>query len=64
MKYLYLLLLVLLVLIVYYVFKNIYSNYSNSEHFDPSLVPVSSIITLAKVAQKLVVPPFPSVTCS
>jgi hypothetical protein len=51
MKYLY---LILLVLIVYYVFKNIYSNYSNSEHFDPSLVPVSSIITLAKVAQKLV----------
>lgn len=51
MKYLYLL---LLVLIVYYALKNIYSNYSNSEHFDPSLVPVSSIITLAKVAQKLV----------
>jgi hypothetical protein len=51
MKYLYLL---LLILILYYLLKNIYSNYSNSEHFDPSLVPVSSIITLAKVAQKLV----------
>ena len=35
-------------------FSNLYQNYSSSEHFDPSLVPVSSIVTLAKVAQKLV----------
>ena len=51
MKYIYLL---LLILILYYLFKNIYQKYSNQENFDPSLVPVSSIVTLAKVAQKLV----------
>jgi len=41
-------------LILYYLFSNIYQKYSNQEDFDPSLVPVSSIVTLAKVAQKLV----------
>jgi hypothetical protein len=51
MKYIYLL---LLILILYYLFKILYQKYSNQENFDPSLVPVSSIITLAKVAQKLV----------
>ena len=51
MKYIYLL---LLILILYYLFKNIYQKYSKQENFDPSLVPVSSIVTLAKVAQKLV----------
>jgi hypothetical protein len=51
MKYIYLL---LLILVLYYLFKNIYQKYSNHENFDPSLVPVSSIVTLAKVAQKLV----------
>jgi len=51
MKYIYLL---LLILVLYYLFKNIYNKYSNQENFDPSLVPVSSIVTLAKVAQKLV----------
>jgi hypothetical protein len=51
MKYIYIL---LLILILYYLFSNIYQKYSNQENFDPSLVPVSSIVTLAKVAQKLV----------
>ena len=51
MKYIYLL---LLILVLYYLFNNIYNKYSNQENFDPSLVPVSSIVTLAKVAQKLV----------
>jgi hypothetical protein len=51
MKYIYLL---LLILVLYYLFSNIYKKYSNQEDFDPSLVPVSSIVTLAKVAQKLV----------
>jgi len=51
MKYVYLL---LLILVLYYLFLNIYQKYSNQEDFDPSLVPVSSIVTLAKVAQKLV----------
>jgi hypothetical protein len=51
MKYIYLL---LLILVLYYLFLNIYQKYSNQEDFDPSLVPVSSIVTLAKVAQKLV----------
>ncbi len=39
-----------------YVIKRTYDNYTNLEieNFDPSLVPVSSIVTLAKVAQKLV----------
>jgi hypothetical protein len=51
MKYIYAL---LIIIVLYYLFSNLYQNYSSSEHFDPSLVPVSSIITLAKVAQKFV----------
>ena len=51
MKYIY---VILIILVLYYLFSNLYQNYSSSEHFDPSLVPVSSIVTLAKVAQKLV----------
>jgi hypothetical protein len=51
MKYLYIL---LIILVLYYLINNLYQNYFSSEHFDPSLVPVSSIVTLAKVAQKLV----------
>jgi len=49
MKYLYIL---LLCLIIYYIISRFYEKYT--ENFDPSLVPVSSIVTLAKVAQKLV----------
>jgi hypothetical protein len=49
MQYLYIL---LLGLIIYYIISRYYENYR--ENFDPSLVPVSSIVTLAKVAQKLV----------
>jgi hypothetical protein len=49
MQYLYIL---LLGLIIYYIISRYYENYT--ENFDPSLVPVSSIVTLAKVAQKLV----------
>ena len=49
MRYVYIL---LLGLIIYYIISRFYEKYT--ENFDPSLVPVSSIITLAKVAQKLV----------
>ena len=49
MKYIYLL---LVILVIYYIFS--FSKKTSIEKFDPSLVPVSSIITLAKVAQKLV----------
>ena len=50
MKYIYL----LFGLIIIYLLYCYYRKYSNQENFDPSLVPVSSIVTLAKVAQKLV----------
>jgi hypothetical protein len=40
---------------LYFLFTYILENYLvEQENFDPSLVPVSSIVTLAKVAQKLV----------
>ena len=51
MKYLYIL---LICLILFYVLTRFYEKYYSQENFDPSLVPVSSIITLAKVAQKIV----------
>ena len=51
MKYLY---IALIIIVLYYIISSLSENYSSSEHFDPSLVPVSSIVTLAKVAQKLV----------
>jgi cytoskeletal protein CcmA (bactofilin family) len=51
MKYLYVL---LVIIVIYYIISSLSENYSSSEHFDPSLVPVSSIVTLAKVAQKLI----------
>jgi hypothetical protein len=38
----------------YFVINRFIENYIQQENFDPSLVPVSSIVTLAKVAQKLV----------
>jgi hypothetical protein len=39
----------------YFIINKFIENYlSTQENFDPSLVPVSSIVTLAKVAQKLV----------
>ena len=44
--------ILLLGLIIYYIISRFYEKYT--ENFDPSLVPVSSIVTLAKVAQKLV----------
>ena len=45
----------LLGLLLYYILSRFIENYSlEQENFDPSLVPVSSIVTLAKVAQKLV----------
>ena len=50
MKYVYL----VFFLIIIYLLYCYYLKYSNQENFDPSLVPVSSIVTLAKVAQKLV----------
>ena len=40
---------------IYYILSRFLERYSpDIENFDPSLVPVSSIVTLAKVAQKLV----------
>ena len=50
MKYVYL----LFILIILYLLYCYYKKYDDQENFDPSLVPVSSIVTLAKVAQKLV----------
>jgi len=50
MKYIYL----LFGLIIIYLLYCYYRKYGEQENFDPSLVPVSSIVTLAKVAQKLV----------
>jgi hypothetical protein len=50
MKYIYL----LFILIILYLLYCYYKKYGDQENFDPSLVPVSSIVTLAKVAQKLV----------
>jgi hypothetical protein len=42
-------------IILYFVLSQVFDNfYLEQENFDPSLVPVSSIVTLAKVAQKLV----------
>lgn len=49
MKWLFIL---LVCLIFYYIISRTYKKYI--EKFDPSLVPVSSLVTLAKVAQKLV----------
>jgi hypothetical protein len=51
MKYLYILLICLILL---YLLSRYFEKYYSQENFDPSLVPVSSIITLAKVAQKIV----------
>jgi hypothetical protein len=42
-------------IILYFVLSRVFEKFSiEQENFDPSLVPVSSIVTLAKVAQKLV----------
>jgi len=49
MKYLYIL---LLCLIIYYIISRFYEKYT--ENFDPSLVPVSSIVTLSKIANKII----------
>jgi len=46
--------ILLIIIVVYYLVSRLFENYSTQEDFDPSLVPVSSIVTLAKVAQKLV----------
>jgi hypothetical protein len=46
--------LLVLIILFYYIISNNYQKYYNQENFDPSLVPVSSIVTLAKVAQKIV----------
>jgi hypothetical protein len=50
MKYIYLLFGLIIIYLVYCYYRK----YGEQENFDPSLVPVSSIVTLAKVAQKLV----------
>jgi hypothetical protein len=42
-------------IILYFVLSAIFDNFNiEQENFDPSLVPVSSIVSLAKIAQKLV----------
>ena len=41
-------------LVIYYIIVQYYEKYITQENFDSSLVPVSSIITFAKIAQKLV----------
>ena len=42
-------------IVLYFVLIQVFENFNiEQENFDPSLVPVSSIVTLAKVAQKLV----------
>jgi len=46
--------ILLIGIVVYYLVTRLFENYSTQEDFDPSLVPVSSIVTLAKIAQKLV----------
>ena len=45
----------ILIVFLYFIFTRVLENFLvEQENFDPSLVPVSSIVTLAKVAQKLV----------
>jgi len=45
----------LFAILLYFVLSRVFEKFSiEQENFDPSLVPVSSIVTLAKVAQKLV----------
>ena len=45
----------LLGLLFYYILSRLLENYNlEQENFDPALVPVSSLVTLAKIAQKLV----------
>ena len=51
MKYVYIL---FICLILFYILSRFFEKYYSQENFDPSLVPVSSIVTLAKVAQKIV----------
>jgi hypothetical protein len=51
MRYVYIL---FISLILFYIISRYFEKYYSHENFDPSLVPVSSIITLAKVAQKIV----------
>ena len=42
-------------IILYFILSSVFETFSaEQENFDPSIVPVSSIVTLAKVAQKLV----------
>ena len=42
-------------IIIYYIVDKLFDNFSlEQENFDPSLVPISSIITLAKLSQKLI----------
>lgn len=50
MKYIYIL---LTCIVVYYLLTRVFEKYITQENFDPSLVPVSSIITLAKNSQKM-----------
>ena len=50
MKYIYIL---LTCIVVYYLLTRVFEKYITLENFDPSLVPVSSIITLAKNTQKM-----------
>ncbi len=39
---------------LYFLFSRLLDKYINQENFDPSLVPISSIVNLAKISQKIV----------
>lgn len=45
---------ILVILFLYFIFSRLIDNYSNVENFDPSLVPISAIVTLGKLSQKIV----------
>ena len=46
--------ILLICLVIYYITVQYFEKYITQENFDSSLVPVSSIVTFAKIAQKLV----------
>jgi len=50
MKYIYILLVCLILL---YILSKIYEKYFSHENFDSSLIPISSVITLSKIAKKI-----------
>ena len=45
---------ILVIIFLYFIFSRLIDNYSDIENFDPSLVPIPSIVTLGKISQKIV----------